>query len=140
MAVARGTLQSDQHDVAELKALAERQPELSTAVSLQIALLGAVRRVQMRVATASVSLTTEETAARLKNGSPLLDFDRLGIDWTEARLLMRQVTDILRRHDALDASAVIRLHDVGRTADLPALARRWFENGHTDSGIDALRK
>lgn len=132
------TSQSDPHDVAELKALAGRQPELSTAASLQIALLGAVRRLQMRVATPLVSLTTELVATRLESGSPLLDFDRLEIDWNEARLLMRQVTDILRRHDAIDAAAATRLHEVARTADLPALARRWFENGRTDSGIDAL--
>ena len=136
----RGTARPDPRDVAELRALAERQPELAGAVALQIALVDAVRRVQTRVATASVSLSAEQIASRLAGGQPLLDYDRLPIEWTEARLLFRQVTDILHRHEALDASAAATLHELGRTADLPELARRWFAKGHTDSGIEMLEE
>jgi len=136
----RTTARPDPRDVAELRALAERQPELSAAVSLQIALVDAVRRVQARVATASVSLSADQIASRLASGQPLLEFDRLPIEWTEARLLFRQVTDVLRRHEAIDGQGANRLHEVGRTADLPELARRWFTKGRADSGIEMLEE
>jgi FdhE protein len=136
----RSTARPDPREVAELRALAERQPELSAAASLQIALVDAVRRVQTRVSTAAVSLSAEQIASRLASGQPLLDFERLPIEWTDARLLFRQIADILRRHEALDAAAATKLHQIGRTADLPELARRWFTKGHTDSGIEMLEE
>jgi formate dehydrogenase maturation protein FdhE len=134
----RSTARPDPRDVAELRALAERQPELSGAVALQIALVDAVRRVQGRVATASVALSPVQIASRLASGQPLLDFDRLPIEWTDARLLFRQVTDILRRNEAIDVKSGLTLHEVGRSGSLPDLARRWFENGQSDSGVEML--
>lgn len=124
--------------MAELKALAERQPELSPAATLQIELVSAQRRIQTRTATAAGLLSDQEMATRLASGRPLIDFNRLPIDWNEARLLFRQVTDVLRRHDALDPEAAARLHEVGRSADLPALAERWFADGTSDPAIEML--
>ena len=128
----------DPREVAELRALAERQPELSSAASLQIELVDALRRIQTRIATASVTLTAEEIATRLSSGRPLVTFDRLPIDWNEARLLFRKIADVLRRHDAVDAQGVAKLHEVGRSSALPDLARRWFEQGSSDPSIDML--
>jgi len=128
----------DPREVAELRALAERQPELSAAASLQIELVEALRRIQTRIATASVIMTTEEIAARLSSGQPLVSFERLPIDWNEARLLFRKIADVLRRHDAIDADGVARLHEVGRSPALPDLARNWFEHGASDPSIDML--
>jgi FdhE protein len=105
---------------------------------LQIELVDALRRIQGRIATASVMLTSEEMAARLSSGQPLISFDRLPIDWNEARLLFRQVTDVLRRHDAVDQQSAMRLHDIGRSAQLPELARAWFEGTGIDSGVEML--
>jgi FdhE protein len=123
--------------VAELRALAERQPELSAAASLQIELVDALRRVQGRIATASLMMTPEDIAARLSSGQPLITFDRLPIDWNEARLLFRQVTDVLRRHEALEAAGAATLHEIGRSPRLPDLARTWFESG-SDSNVEML--
>lgn len=128
----------DTREIAELRALAERQPELSAAASLQIDLMDALRRVQMRVATASVTLSAEEIAVRLSSGQPLVSFDHLPIDWNEARLLFRQVTDVLRRHDQIDATAAAKLHDLGRSQQLPDLARGWFERGSGGVAADML--
>jgi FdhE protein len=128
----------DPKEIAELRALAERQPELSSAASLQIELLDALRRVQGRVATGSVSLTAQEVASRLSSGRPLVDFDRLPIDWNDARLLFRQVADVLRRHDAIDPAQAARLHDAGRSTELPELARQWFDKGASDSPIEMI--
>jgi FdhE protein len=128
----------DPREVAELRALAERQPELEQAASLQIELVNAQRRVQTRTATAALVLSDEELAARLTSGRPLLDFDRLPIDWNEARLLFRQVTEVLRRHDALEAADATRLNEIGRSATLPDLAKRWFTDGSSDPTIEML--
>ena len=125
-------------EVAELRALAERQPELSAAATLQIELVEALRRIQTRISTASVAIAPEEIAARLSSGEPLITFERLPIDWNEARLLFRQITDVLRRHDAVDAPSAAKLHDLGRSAGLPELARRWFEHDGHETGIDML--
>ena len=92
----------------------------------------------MRVATASVALADDEIAARLSRGQALMDFDRIAIDWNDARLLFRQITDILRRHDAIDALQMARLHDVGRSATLPAVAKQWFETGVADASVEML--
>ena len=56
-----------------------------------------------------------------------VEFDQLPIEWTEYRLLVRQVTDILRRHEALDPGQATRIHDLGRGPELPALVRRWYD-------------
>jgi len=128
----------DPRDVAELRALAERQPELSGAALLQIELVDALRRVQTRVATASIALTTDALQQRLSTGQRLVDFEALPIDWNEARLLFRQITDVLRRHDAVDHLGAMRLHDIGRSAELPTLARQWFDSGGSDGGVDML--
>jgi FdhE protein len=128
----------DSREVIELRALAERQPELSAAATLQIGLVDALRRVQTRVATGALMLSAEDVASRLSTGRPLVTFDRLPIDWNEARLLFRQVTDVLRRHDAVDPATATRLHDIGRSAELPALAQAWFDRGSCGGGIDML--
>jgi FdhE protein len=117
--------------------LAERQPELSAAATLQIELVDALRRIQTRVSTGAIMLSAADVASRLSTGQPLLTFDRLPIEWNEARLLFRQVTDVLRRHEAIDAATAARLQEIGRSPELPTLAREWFEGG-SGGGVDML--
>jgi formate dehydrogenase maturation protein FdhE len=114
-------------DIAELKALAERQPELAPAAALQIGLIEAVRRVQGRLTTPWIEASAESLAARLAAGRPLLDFDQIAFEWNDVRLLIRQIADILRRHDAVDGDTSLALHAVGRSAELPDTMRLWFE-------------
>ncbi|MGQ0736481.1 MAG: formate dehydrogenase accessory protein FdhE [Acidobacteriota bacterium] len=128
----------DPPEIAELRALAAEHPELATATALHIDLLDALRRVQGRVATASVALAGDAIAERLAAGRPLVTFDDIAIDWTDARLLFRQVSDILRRHDAVDADTAAALQELARSAELPALARRWFHDGTTEAHVDML--
>ena len=113
-------------DIAELKALAERQPELASAAQLQVSLIEAVRRVQGRLTTPWIEASPDALAARLARGESLLDFNQINFEWNDVRLLIRQIADILRRHDAIDADCVIALHNVGRAADLPDRMRAWF--------------
>jgi FdhE protein len=124
--------------VAELRTLATAHPELAAAATLQIDLVDACRRVQTRVATSPVPISTEEATERLARGRRLLEFDHLPIDWSDARLLFRQVTDVLRRHDAVDAAGSAALHEVGRAAELPELARQWFERGTSGQPIEMV--
>lgn len=123
---ARGA-RPDQRDVAELRLLAERQPELSVPAQLQIDLVELQRRVQQRVSTPWIAMSVDEGTALLARGQRLVEFDQLPIEWTETRLLVRQVTDVLRRYDAVDARQAEALHRAGREASLPDLARRWYD-------------
>lgn len=122
----RGT-RPEAREVSELRALAERQPELARAAEMQIDLVDAQRRVLSRITTPWIDLGPDAVAGRLAIGVRLVDFEQLAIDWTEVRLLVRQVTDIFRRHDAIEPGDVAVLHDVGRDAALPLVARRWYD-------------
>jgi len=115
-------------DVAELRTLAERQPALASAAALQVDLIEAVRRVQSRLTTPWIDTSAEALAERLVNGQRLLDFQQIAFDWHDVRLLIRQVTDVLRRHEVIDAPTAAALHSVGRSPTLPDLMRAWFEH------------
>jgi FdhE protein len=115
-------------DVVELRTLAERQPALAPAATLQVDLIEAVRRVQGRITTPWIEASTETLTARLSSGQPLLDFAQIAFDWNDVRLLIRQVTDVLRRHEVIDAATAAALHSVGRSPTLPDVMRGWFEH------------
>jgi FdhE protein len=114
-------------DVVELKTLAERQPELAPAATLQVDLIESIRRVQGRITTPWIETSTETLNARMSTGQPLLDFAQIAFDWNDVRLLIRQVTDVLRRHEVIDAATAAALHSVGRSPTLPDVMRGWFE-------------
>jgi formate dehydrogenase maturation protein FdhE len=111
----------------ELKALAERQPALAPAASLQVDLIESVRRVQGRLTTPWIETTAEALGARLASGKTLLEFSQIVFDWNDVRLLTRQVTDVLRRHEVVDAPTAAALHAVGRSPTLPDVMKAWFE-------------
>lgn len=114
-------------DVVELKTLAERQPALAPAATLQVDLIEAVRRVQGRITTPWIETPAETLTARLAAGKPLLEFSQIAFDWNDVRLLIRQVTDVLRRHEVVDPPTATALHAIGRSPTLPDVMRAWFE-------------
>ena len=114
-------------DVVELKTLAERQPELAPAATLQVDLIESIRRVQGRITTPWIETSAETLNARLSSGQAMLDFAQIAFDWNDVRLLVRQVTDVLRRHEVVDAATAAALHSVGRSPTLPDVMRGWFE-------------
>lgn len=114
-------------DVVELRLLAEKQPALAPAATLQVDLIESVRRVQGRLTTPWIESTAESLTARLSAGQSLLEFSQIAFDWNDVRLLIRQVTDVLRRHEVVDADAASALHAVGRSPELPDVMRAWFE-------------
>jgi formate dehydrogenase maturation protein FdhE len=115
-------------DVVELRMLAERQPALAPAATLQVDLIEAVRSVQRRITTPWIETTAETLAGRLVAGQPLLEFSQIAFDWNDVRLLIRQITDVLRRHEVIDAATATALHAVGRSPTLPDVMRAWFEH------------
>jgi FdhE protein len=114
-------------DVLELNALAERQPALAPAANLQVDLINAVRRVQSRLTTPWIEASADTLVTRLSSGQPLLEYSQIAFDWNDVRLLIRQVTDVLRRHEVIDAATATALHGVGRSPTLPDVMRGWFE-------------
>jgi FdhE protein len=119
---------AEPRDLAALTALAAAHPELAPAVALERELMDGERRLQRRLGTAWLSTTNEELAARLAAGRPLVDWGQVAIDWSELRLRLRQVVDVLRRHDVVEAAEAARLQALTRDAELPALVQHWFEH------------
>ena len=114
-------------DIVELRALATRQPDLTTAAALHAELVTAVRRVESRVTTPSLDMPLELLQTRLTRGVPLVSFGEFPVDWAEVRLLSRQITDVFRRLDVIDAASAARLHGAGRDSSLSERARVWYE-------------
>jgi len=114
-------------DLAELKSLRASHPELAPAIDLQAELVDFQRRLQGRIPTPVVLGTTGEGAVRLAAGHRLLELADLSPDWSDLRLAVRRVADILRRHEALDAGDYTRI--VGLTREggrLEALLADWY--------------
>lgn len=107
--------------------LAEAHPELAPAVALEREILEGERRLQRRIGTPWVDVPTEQLNERLSRGQRLIDLEQLAIDWSELRLRIRQVIDVLRRHDVFEHADAARLHDAGRDGTLPDLVRQWFD-------------
>jgi hypothetical protein len=114
-------------DILELRALATRHPDLTAAAALHAELVTAVRRVESRITTPTLDLSLDLLQTRLARGVPMLSFGEFPVDWAEVRLLIRQITDVLRRLDVIDQTAVVRLHGAGRDGGLCERARIWYE-------------
>jgi hypothetical protein len=126
-------------ELAALTELAAQFPELAPAVSLERELLDGERRLQRRLGTPWIDASADVLAARLAQGECLVELAHLGLDWNELRLRLRQVIDVLRRHDVLEGDDLRRLQDVDRGADLPVIVERWFDAapGRAGAGGDA---
>src|SRR5262245_38009099 len=92
---------SEPREITELRRLKEDNPDLTSAVDLQIDLLQLQRRVQSRVPLPSIRLESEHLNGLLAAG-PILQFDHLKIDWSDLRFLLRATAAAMRTHDALE--------------------------------------
>jgi hypothetical protein len=118
---------SESREIVELRRLKERQPELSSAADLQIALLDLQRRVQQRVPLPWVQVDETWWKSQQSAGRPLLRFDDLPLNWTDFRLMFRETAAILKRHDALDADDFETVQTLAREGDaLEPTVRRWY--------------
>lgn len=118
----------DAPDVAELRRLGQRQPELRPAVDLQIALVNLQRRVQARVPLPTCVSNLGPDGVVPPEGRGFLRFEDLPLEWSEFRLVLRETADLLLRYEAMDAVDHRRLLDVTRDGHrLEPLVKRWYE-------------
>jgi len=118
---------SDSREIAELRRLKEEQPDLTSAVDLQIELLQLQRRIQTRVPLPSIRLEAEYLNGLLALG-PILQFEHIPVDWSDVRFLLRATASAMRKHEALDDADWRRADDLARDADrLPGIVRSWYE-------------
>jgi Protein involved in formate dehydrogenase formation len=125
---------AEPRDVVELKQLKLAQPELASAVDMQLALIEVQRRVQARVPLPWIQPDPQWLAAQQLAGRPAVRFADIPLDWTDFRLTLRQTADILRRHDALDSIEHQQIQQLARDGNaLQPLVADWYT---TTSGVE----
>jgi ribosomal protein L40E len=118
---------AETREVVELKQLKTTQPDLASAVDMQLALVEMQRRVQSRVPLPWISADDAWLAAQEKAGRALVRFGDIPLDWTDFRLTFRQTADILLRFDALERSdhqAIVALARDGNA--LEPMVAQWY--------------
>jgi FdhE protein len=125
-------------EVAELKRLKTLQPELAEAADLHLALLDVQRRVQGRAAVPWMDVSPERVRRAQDEGTPLLRFEDLPLDWTEFRLVFRQTADVLRRFDALEPDVYRAIQALSRDGNaLDPFVARWFNQTAAPGAVGA---
>jgi hypothetical protein len=126
---------AETREIVELKQLKEAQPELATAVDMQIALVDMQRRVQGRVPLPWIQVDPEWLRAQQAAGRPLVRFRDIPLEWSDFRLTFRQTADILQRFDALDRADYDKIVALGRDGNaLEPLVGSWYE---ATAGVEA---
>ena len=114
--------------MAELRRLKGEQPDLASAVDLQIELLQLQKRVLSRVPLPSIRLDSDHLNALLASG-PILQFDHLPMDWSDMRFLLRATAAAMRTHDAIDDESCRRAEALSRDSErLRGVVRTWYES------------
>lgn len=130
---------AEPREIVELRQLKSAQPELATAVDMQIELVDMQRRVQGRVPLPWLQVDPEWLRAQQASGRPLVRFRDIPLDWSDFRLTLRQTADILHRHDALDRADYQRIVALGREGNaLEPLVIDWYNaSSGVESPVDA---
>jgi hypothetical protein len=125
---------AEPREVVELKNLRTTQPELATAIDMQLALVDMQRRVQSRVPLPWIQADPEWLRAQQVAGRPLVRFSDIPLDWTDFRLTFRQTADILRRFDALESGDYEKIVALAREGNaLEPVVTKWYA---ATSGVD----
>jgi len=126
---------AEPREIVELRQLKAEQPELASAIDMQIALAEMQRRVQSRVPLPWIQVDPEWLRAQQAAGRPLVRFREIPLDWSDFRLTFRQTADILQRFDALDRPDHETIVAIGRQGNaLEPLVTAWYE---ATSGVEA---
>lgn len=119
---------AETREVIELRRLRELQPELASAIDLQIELQQIQRRIQTRVPLPSINLEAKSLNALMAKG-PILQFEQLPVEWSDVRFLLRATAQAMRKHDAIDDADLRRIDEFCRDATrLPAVVRSWYDS------------
>jgi len=125
---------AETREVVELKQLKAAQPELASAIDMQLALIEVQRRVQSRVPLPWIQTDPEWQRAQQAAGRPLVRFKDIPLEWSDFRLTFRQVADILRRFDALERAEHDRIVAFARDGNaLEPLVAAWY---NATSGVE----
>jgi hypothetical protein len=126
---------AEPREIVELRQLKAAQPELASAVDMQIALADMQRRVQSRVPLPWIQVDPEWLRTQQAAGRPLVRFREIPLDWSDFRLTFRQTADILQRFDALDRPDHQTIVAIGRQGNaLEPIVTAWYE---ATSGVEA---
>ena len=117
---------AESREVAELRALKDRHPELADAVDMHVELLEHIRRIHSRVPLPWFELNSTKVAQHNADGRPIVRFEDIPLELTDLRLLVRQTADVLRRHGALDDADYDEIQHIGRDMKLLAVAGAWY--------------
>ena len=127
---------AEPREVAELKQLKAAQPELASAVDMQVALVEMQRRVQSRVPLPWISAEDGWLREQQAAGRALIRFGDIPLDWTDFRLTLRQTADILRRFDALEPDDYTAITTLAREGNaLEPIVSAWY-NATSGAGGD----
>jgi hypothetical protein len=125
---------AETREIVELKQLKAAQPELASAVDMQVALVDMQRRVQSRVPLPWIQVDPDWQRAQQAAGRPLVRFRDIPLEWSDFRLIFRQTADILLRFEALERADHDRIVALGRDGNaLQPLVERWYE---ATSGVE----
>jgi hypothetical protein len=123
----------DPKEVLELKQLKDAQPELASAIDMQIALVEMQRRVQARVPLPWLQLDEAWLTSQQAAGRPIVRFEDIPLEWTDFRLTFRQTADILYRHEAIERGDYDAILAIGRDGHaLEPTVTQWYQ---TSSGV-----
>jgi FdhE protein len=126
---------AETREIVEMKQLKLLQPELASAVDMQLALVEMQRRVQGRVPLPRIAIDQEWARAQQAAGRPLVRFADIPLEWSDFRLTLRQTADILMRFEALERADFDRIVAFGRDGNaLEPLVRDWY---NASSGVEA---
>jgi len=126
---------AETREIVELRQLKTAQPELASAVDMQIALVEMQRRVQSRVPLPWIQVDPNWQQAQHAAGRPLVRFKDIPLEWSDFRLTFRQTADILKRFEALEQADYERIVAIGRDGNAlePAVVT-WYD---ATSGVEA---
>jgi hypothetical protein len=125
---------AEPREVVELKQLKANQPDLASAVDMQLELVEMQRRVQSRVPLPWIQPDPDWLRAQQGAGRPLVRFSDIPLEWSDFRLTFRQTADILRRFDALEDAEHQQIVALGRDGNaLEPIVMQWY---NATSGID----
>ena len=124
----------ESRETAALKQLKADQPELASAVDMQLELVDMQRRVQARLPLPWLEIDADWLRHQQEAGRPLVRFADIPLDWTDFRLTFRHTAEILRRYDALEPADYDRIVALARDGDaLQPVVRQWYA---ATAGVD----
>lgn len=126
---------AEPREIVELRQLKSAQPDLASAVDMQIALVDMQRRVQSRVPLPWIQADDQWLRAQQAEGRPVVRFGDIPLAWSDFRLTLRQTADILRRFEALEPADYQAILGLGRDNSLEQIVAQWYE---ATSGVNGV--